>query len=92
MEERGEITQRKFFLSLRFEVTDNDAAATCLIITQDNSVTALQSICLAKMSLERAGAIVTLGRKANPAEFIKEHEPKLGPFVTESRDIVETFI
>jgi hypothetical protein len=44
------------------------------------------------MSLERAGAIVTLRRKTNPAELIKKHEPKFGPFVTKSRNIIETLI
>ena len=53
---------------------------------------ALRSIGLPKVGFERGGAIVTLSRKSNPAEFVKKHEPKLGPFLPKGRDILETFI
>jgi hypothetical protein len=44
------------------------------------------------MGFERGGTIVTLGRKSNSAEFIEKYEPKLGPFLSEGCDIVETFV
>ena len=79
-------------MSLRLKVAENHRATSSLIITQENGVTALPSIGLAKMGLECGGAIVTLGRKSDSAEFVEKHEPKLGPVLSESRDIVKPFI
>jgi hypothetical protein len=53
---------------------------------------ALRSIGLAEMSLERSSPIVTLGRQSDSAEFIEKHKPKPGPVLSESRDIVKTFM
>jgi hypothetical protein len=92
VEERNETCKREFLLSLRLEVSENNGAMAGFIITQENSVTALRSIGLAKVGFKCSGAIVTLGRKPNSAEFIEKHEPKLGPFISECRDIKKTFI
>jgi hypothetical protein len=47
---------------------------------------------LAKVSLERGGTIVTLGRKSDSAELVEKHEPTLHPFLSKSRDIIETVV
>ena len=91
-EERGETGKREFLLSLRLKVAKNHGATSGLIITQENSVTALRSIGLTEVSFERGGAIVTLGRKSDSAEFVEKHEPKLGPFLSKRRNIIETFV
>jgi hypothetical protein len=92
VEERRETYQREFLLSLRLEVSEDNGAMAGFIITQKNGVTALRAIGLAKVGFKRSGAIITLGRKANSAEFIEKREPKRGPFISESRDIIKTFI
>jgi hypothetical protein len=79
-------------LNLRLEVTENNGDTTGLIITQENGITALRSISLAKVGFKCGGAIVTLGRKSNFAEFVEKHQPKRGPFLPECRDIIETFV
>jgi hypothetical protein len=79
-------------LSLGLEVTNNGRAASYFIIAQENGITALRSISLAKVGFKRSGTIVTLGRKSNSAEFIEKHQPKRGPFLPESRDIIETIV
>jgi hypothetical protein len=52
----------------------------------------LRSIGLAKVSLECDSPIVTLSRESDSTEFVKQYKPKLGPLLTESRDIVEAFL
>jgi hypothetical protein len=79
-------------LRLRLEVAKNDRATSCLVIAQENGITALRSISLAKVSLESGGAIVTLGRNSDSTEFIEKHNSKLSSFLSESRDIVETLM
>ena len=91
-QEGSEACQREFFLSLRLEVTENDGTTNCFVITKENGITALRSIGLAKVSFERSNPIITLRRKSDSTEFVEKHGTKLGPLITKSRDIIETFI